>query len=273
MRWLVPMVLGLLLVAACGGSDDAPVAVPEQTPAPAPTPVDTDAPEDAGDDLVPTPEIEVSGVADVVSVTIAGDSVYTVEPGDFLAAIAERLGVTVTELVEANNIANPEIIAVGDELVIPGREETSEIVPSAPERVDLVAVELARVIDGDTISVRLPDGSTDTIRYIGIDTPESAAPGQPVEPFALAASARNEELLRAGPLFVTADITDRDRFDRLLRYVWVEQPTGGLLLVNLALVAEGYAAVSTFPPDVRHVDTFVTAQDAAQAVRLGMWGP
>lgn len=67
-------------------------------------------------------------------------------------------------------------------------------------------------------------------------------------------------------MYLERDVSEVDRFDRLLRYVWLEDGT----MVNEELVAEGYAQISTFPPDVKYVERFLAAQRAAREARLGL---
>jgi micrococcal nuclease len=130
---------------------------------------------------------------------------------------------------------------------------------------------LVRAVDGDTIRV-IVDGVEERVRYIGIDTPE-LNPGSAAtpEPYAEAATAANARLLSEGRLVLEQDVSERDRYGRLLRDVWVEE-AGTWTLVNLALVAEGYAQVSTYPPDVRYVDDLLAAQAEARAASRGLWG-
>lgn len=151
---------------------------------------------------------------------------------------------------------------------------TTEPIPGAPARPtgptdDAV---LVRVVDGDTIRVRI-DGVEEPVRYIGIDTPEpNPTSAATPEPFADEATAANRRLLEGGGrLLLERDVSERDRFGRLLRHVWT-QDDEGWTLVNLALVAEGYAQVSTFPPDVRYADVLVAAQRAAREAGRGLWG-
>lgn len=75
---------------------------------------------------------------------------------------------------------------------------------------------VVRVVDGDTIHVRLPDGTKEKVRYIGVDTPESVKPNTPVECFAKAASARNEELVAGERVELRTDAEERDRYGRYL---------------------------------------------------------
>lgn len=119
------------------------------------------------------------------------------------------------------------------------------------------------MIDGDT--VELADGRT--IRYIGVDTPETVAPGQPVGCFGPQASARNKALVEGKAVELEKDVSETDRFGRTLRYVYVDGQ-----LVNELLVLEGFAQVSTFPPDVKYVDRFTAAQTTARNAGRGLWG-
>lgn len=131
---------------------------------------------------------------------------------------------------------------------------------------------LVRVVDGDTIRV-VVNGVEERVRYIGINTPE-LYPGGPETPapFAEAATNANIAVLGSSRLILERDISERDWFGRLLRNVWIER-NGGWVFVNLRLVADGYARVSTFPPDVKYVDLLRDAERAAREGHLGLWGP
>lgn len=118
---------------------------------------------------------------------------------------------------------------------------------------------LVRVIDGDTIDVRI-NSSTERVRYIGVNTPERNQPGYSE------ATQANRSLVESGPLWLARDVSDRDRFGRLLRYV-----IAGEQFVNLALVEQGMAQAATYPPDVRCVDTYLAAQQRARENGAGLW--
>ncbi|CAB4548083.1 MAG: thermonuclease family protein [Actinomycetes bacterium] len=133
--------------------------------------------------------------------------------------------------------------------------------------VDTNAV-VERVVDGDTVVVDV-DGRRETVRLIGIDTPETVRPGSPVECFGPEASAATKELLPAGtPVRLERDVEARDDYDRLL--VYLVRATDGLF-VNLELVRAGYATPLTFPPNVAHVDEFVAAAAEARDAGRGLW--
>ena len=125
---------------------------------------------------------------------------------------------------------------------------------------------VVRVVDGDTIVVNI-DGEEHTVRYIGIDTPETVHPSRPVQEFGIEASNRNKELVEGKQVWLEKDVSETDQFGRLLRYVWLDETT----MVNAVLVSEGLAQVSTFPPDVKHTDLFIQLQNEARDNRAGMW--
>jgi len=154
-----------------------------------------------------------------------------------------------------------------------GAATATPAIPGAPTRPTgpTERAALVRVVDGDTIRVRI-DGREERVRYIGMDTPELnlGNPATP-EPYAVAATEANARLLAGGSLVLERDVSERDRYGRLLRNVWLEAG-GRWTLVNLALVAEGFAAVATFPPDVKYVDALLAAQRAARKAGRGLWG-
>lgn len=124
---------------------------------------------------------------------------------------------------------------------------------------------VTRVVDGDTAHVDL-DGRDVTVRFIGIDTPE-VAPDRPLECFGPEASAYTEDRLEGVRVRLEFDVEREDRFGRTLAYVWL-----GEELFNETLVREGYALVTTFPPNVRYVERFTAAQREARERDRGLWG-
>ena len=85
------------------------------------------------------------------------------------------------------------------------------------------------------------------------------------------ASAANNALVAGRHVTMEKDVSENDRFGRLLRYVWLQRPEGWLM-VNLELVRTGFAAVSTYPPDVKYVDLLLAAQRDAREAGAGLWG-
>ena len=127
------------------------------------------------------------------------------------------------------------------------------------------------VVDGDTIKVEI-DGEEETVRLIGIDTPETVDPNTPDECYGAEASDHATRLLQDRTVWLETDVSDTDRYDRLLRSVWFQGKSDGTYyLANEVLVRRGYAVVSTYPPDVAYVDRLTAAQDLAVAESIGLW--
>ena len=120
-----------------------------------------------------------------------------------------------------------------------------------------------RVVDGDTIM--LENGKK--VRYIGMNTPESVDPKRKVECFGKEAAAYNKNLVEGKMVRLERDISDYDKYGRLLRFVYLEDGT----LVNELLVRNGYALVSTYPPDVAKQDIFQKAEQEAHIEKRGLW--
>ena len=131
------------------------------------------------------------------------------------------------------------------------------------------AATVVDVRDGDTIQVRL-GGRTEEVRLIGIDTPETHHPSRPVECFGVEATARTEELLPEGTAIrLERDQEPRDRYDRLLAYVYVADSG---TFVNLELVQGGYADAYPFPPNEAHARELEAAASRARSAHTGLWG-
>jgi len=132
--------------------------------------------------------------------------------------------------------------------------------------------QVVRVIDGDTVDV-VVGGTQYRIRIIGVDTPATKDPNSPVMCYGAEATAFTQEMVNRanGRVFLEKDVSETDRYDRLLRYVWLAHPDGNRML-NYALVTQGYAQVSTYPPDVKYTDMFLSAQQTARNENRGLWG-
>jgi micrococcal nuclease len=122
------------------------------------------------------------------------------------------------------------------------------------------------VVDGDTIKVDV-DGQVYTVRYIGIDTPETVHPDEPVEWMGPEASEANRRLVEGQTVYLETDVSETDRYGRLLRYVYLADG----LFVNAELVRLGYAHAVTFPPDVKYQDLLLKMQQEAREAGRGLW--
>ncbi len=123
-----------------------------------------------------------------------------------------------------------------------------------------------RVIDGDTIEVAIDDRSDD-VRYIGVDTPETVKPGEPVECFGPEASAFNHSLVDGETVRLAFDRERRDVYGRLLAYVYV-----GETFVNAELVRGGYARTLEIPPNTAEADRLAALEERAGRAGDGLWG-
>jgi micrococcal nuclease len=123
-------------------------------------------------------------------------------------------------------------------------------------------VGVVRVVDGDTIVVAIGGPKGTKVRLIGIDTPERdhCYFGQ--------ATDRMRSLVEGRRVRLQRDVSETDRYGRLLRYVYV-----GKIFVNAIMVSEGFAAAATYPPDVAHAGEFIALERAARLARRGLWGP
>jgi micrococcal nuclease len=137
---------------------------------------------------------------------------------------------------------------------------------TAPRQPVLLG-KVARIVDGDTVQVAL-GGRRERVRYIGVDTPESVKPGSPVQCFAKRASAFNARLVSGERVRLVADAERRDRYGRLLAYVYRERDG---LFVNAELVRRGYARTLTIPPNVAHAAELRKLALAARHAGRGLW--
>lgn len=133
--------------------------------------------------------------------------------------------------------------------------------------VDLEEVTLVRVVDGDTLVVRFDTGEDEKVRLIGINTPESVAPNS----YRTKNTKEGEEVSKyvktmledVDTVYLQSDTSDRDKYDRLLRYVWLDIPDDVYdkseikeKMLNAILVEDGIAEVATYEPDTTYADLF-----------------
>jgi len=134
---------------------------------------------------------------------------------------------------------------------------------------------VSRVVDGDTIVVTI-NGTEEKIRFIGVNTPESVGRySKKPQPYGKEASAYTKAQLDGKTVYLQKDVSDRDKYGRLLRYVWLEEPDKSKLeeqMFNAILIKEGYGSVMTYPPDVKYSKTFVGIEKKARENNKGLWG-
>jgi len=149
-------------------------------------------------------------------------------------------------------------------------DTTPPLPPPSAQPADLPAATVVRVVDGDTVDVRL-DGQVVRLRLIGIDTPEIVDPRKSVQCFGREASAKAHELLDGQTVTLEADSTqdDVDRYGRLLRYIWL--PDGRLF--NQEMVGQGYAFEYTYRVPYKYQAEFNQAEHEAREAQRGLWSP
>lgn len=173
------------------------------------------------------------------------------------APVPERVQAPHNRRVGASAVRRDMIRQEVDTFRADAREEKKVV-----RHVDNDTVLVTRVVDGDTIEIE----GGEHVRYIGMNTPESVDPRRSVQCFGHEASDYNKKLVEGKRVRLEPDVEDRDKYHRLLRYVWQ-----GDTMINEKLVADGYAQVMTIPPNVKYVDRFRTAQTDARDAKRGLW--
>lgn len=134
-------------------------------------------------------------------------------------------------------------------------------------------------VDGDTVRVNI-DGKIYKLRMIGVDTPETKHVRKGVQFYGIEASNFTKEQLLGAKVYLEKDVSETDKFDRILRYIWLmppqdpDNPTYEELKnqsYNGILVRDGYANASTFPPDVKYKEWFAQMAKEAREANLGLW--
>ena len=143
-----------------------------------------------------------------------------------------------------------------------------------------------RVIDGDTmiVSFVFDDGSKylkERVRFLGVDTPETVHPSKPVQYYGPEASNFTKSQLSDKTVWLQTDVGAKDRYDRMLAYVWLKEPSEKDLedeaairkyMYNARLLLEGYAQLMTIQPNSRYANLFVYFQREAREAKKGLWG-
>lgn len=137
---------------------------------------------------------------------------------------------------------------------------------------------LVRVVDGDTIIVDRGNGQ-ETVRLILVDSPETKHPNKDVEFFGEEAYKFTKDNLEGRTVYLEKDVSDYDRYKRLLRYVWLDLPETNdptrdeltRLCFNHILLENGYAKLASFPPNIKYIDEFKQAERSAYEKSLGLW--
>ncbi len=154
------------------------------------------------------------------------------------------------------------IISIIGQFLLPSSKLPNPSPPVAPPSTSPTYAKVIRVIDGDTIEI----AGGQRVRYIGINTSELATAKKPDECFARAASDKNKELVEGKTIRLEKDISNTDKYGRLLRYIYLND-----LMVNDYLVKEGYAKATPIRPDIKYAKIFAASQIEAKKAAKGLW--
>ena len=154
--------------------------------------------------------------------------------------------------------------------LLPMSGGTSE--PGAAQRL---TGRVVRAVDGDTLEVALDDGATETVRLIGVDTPETVKPDTPVQCFGPQASRFEHHTVEGRRVRLVTGVEPRDYYGRLLAYVWVEgRPTNGRRrehFLETELLRRGLARTLTFHPNDRYAHRFEELERVTAKAGKGLW--
>lgn len=198
----------------------------------------------------------------IAEITAGDDGKFSVEVKDLIEG-ENKFTVKACREKEQKHCTLKEITILVDKNLPPSPLPSLQVTPTpAVKQAAREKVRIIRVIDGDTIEI---EGGR-KVRYIGIDTPETVHPDKPVQCFGYEATNKNKELVDGKEIEMEKDVSETDKYGRLLRYVWI-----GNIFVNDYLVRQGYAYAITYPPDVKYQDQFRQAQQEAIANNRGLW--
>jgi len=174
-----------------------------------------------------------------------------------------------TQLLAEKITSQPSRPEVESAQFVPTQGLSSDPSPVPTRQTNYEKATVKRVVDGDTIV--LTDGRT--VRYIGIDTPETVHPKKLVQCFGQEASATNKALVAGQEVWLEKDVSEMDRYQRLLRYVYIaSSESSALVMVNEKLVADGLAYASSYPPDIKYQLKFSELEYEARRSGRGLWG-
>jgi micrococcal nuclease len=183
----------------------------------------------------------------------------------------EKLASDQKNTEEAEKLAAEQKVKELDKQEELAKQEAEKKQKEKAANLGLVAATVARVVDGDTFE--LTDGRK--VRLIGVNTPESTTR---TEPYGKEASNYTKSKLEGKQIYLQKDVSETDRYGRLLRIVWLQVPNDDMnekeirsKMFNADLVLNGYAEPSTYPPDVKYSDYFVKFAREAREKNKGLW--
>jgi micrococcal nuclease len=190
--------------------------------------------------------------------------VEKIGPGSHLAEVrfAKKQPGSVLKEIGEESLSGDLLLATA-KVEIP--QESAKEKDSPPKDVKGIKAKVIRAVDGDTLVVHI-NGKEERVRMILVDTPETKHPQMGVQPFGPGASEFTSHSLTGKTVTLELGIQERDRYGRLLAYIWL-----GNELFNKTLVEKGLARVAVFPPNTKYLDEFNAAQEQAKKKAVGIW--
>ncbi len=193
------------------------------------------------------------------------DTLSQNQNADVTTSVKEEAPANVEDV--ENNLGNNEVVTQA----LPNNSTAiPTVVPTPSPEPQYAYYKVTAVVDGDTIKIDM-NGTAETLRLIGIDTPETVDPRKPVQCFGKEASSKAKELLSGQSVRIEKDSTqgDRDKYDRLLAYVWREDG----LFYNEYMVKQGYAHEYTYDGPYKYQAQLKADEVYARQNQLGLWSP
>lgn len=197
----------------------------------------------------------------VVTIVVLALLLFTDTGRDLLGNWLQQSDTSRTENAQQQNEPQAE-----DASGTPTQESDSTPPASQPAEDGRIGATVERTVDGDTFIAQLADGSRERVRMLLIDTPETKKEGTPVQPFGPEASEYSKKLLTGREVELEFDEEQRDQYDRMLAYVYLDGES-----VNEKLLEQGLARVVVYKPNDKYVKEFRELQAEAKSKKVGVW--
>lgn len=177
----------------------------------------------------------------------------------------------VVEVVATTTKEKEVAVTVTKPIAVTNKVTTTQPSVTAP-KIDsqYTYYSVTEIVDGDTVKINI-NGTVETLRLIGLDTPETVDPRKPVQCFGKEASNKGKELLTGKKVRLEKDSTqgDKDKYGRTLAYIYIESG----IFYNKYMVEQGYAHEYTYNTAYKYQAEFKQAQKTAEANKVGLWSP
>lgn len=214
---------------------------------------------------------------------LTGCNTLTSEIVDDTKENRKQFGTYISEVAEVMLGESNESIVVTDDIWEEYSDGAAFDNPIKNSVNNVVKAKVTKIIDGDTIDVKLPEGETKRIRFTLVNSPESKGEKYKdnPEPYALEAAAFTKEILKNKTVWLENDIEKTDKYGRTLAYVWLENVKYNVgnvqyefnnpVTINELLLLHGYAHIAIYKPNVLYLEQFKKTEDLAKVNNYGLW--